>query len=132
VNWKRVKPLKDSIEDFEKEQGVIVPAVLKEVIALHNGGRPSPEIIKTAAGKEVEIKSLLSFNKQDTETIYNVIGYFKERYKGTLLPFASEPSGDYFCMNLNELTIVYWEHETNEVSKVSDSLNEFMGGLYSI
>lgn len=132
IVWKRVKPLKDRIEDLEKDYSVMVPSELKEFILLHNGGRPSLDIIKTESGKEVEVKSLLSFNREDPETIYNVIGYFIEQYKGTLLPIASEPSGDYFCLDLNDFKIIYWEHEKNVVSTVAKNLDEFINGLYRL
>jgi cell wall assembly regulator SMI1 len=119
ISWKRVKPLQNSIEEFEKEQGLTIPNMLKELIQLHNGGRPNPNIFSTQSGKEVEMKALLSYNKQDIENIYKVINYFKEQYNGKLLPFATEPSGDYFCLNLDTHSIVYWEHETNEISEIA-------------
>lgn len=132
IEWKRVKPLQHTIEEFEQEHSLSVPGALRKLIESHNGGRPSQNVTKTALGTEVEVKVLLSFNREDPETIYNVIGYFKQHFNGELLPFASEPSGDYFCVKLNDESIVYWEQETNEISKVADSLSEFLSGLYRL
>ncbi|MHC0037729.1 SMI1/KNR4 family protein [Pseudoneobacillus sp. C159] len=134
IIWKRVKPLEPvtSIEIFESDHGFTVPEFLKDFIHQYNGGRPSLDITKTKSGREVQIKTFLSFNKKDIETVHNVIGYFKKQFHGNLLPFASEPSGDYFCVDLTNLSIVYWEHETNEIQKVADNFYKFINGLYSL
>ena len=84
------------------------------------------------SGKEVEIKALLSFNKEDTENIYNVIEYFKKEFNGTIVPIATESSGDYFCIDITTGSIVYWEQETNAITFISKNFNEFIRSLYTI
>ena len=134
IIWKRVKPLieSDSLNKFEKDYGITLPDTLKELIISSNGGRPSFDIIKTSDGKELEIKALLSYNKDDTENIYNVIEYFKKQFTGKVVPIATEPSGDYFCIDLTNNSIVYWEHETNGLTFISKDLVEFLNCLYKL
>ena len=134
IIWKRVKTLSDlnSLNKFEKEYRISLPDSLKDFITINNGGRPSLDIIKTETGKEVEIKALLSFNKDDTENIYNVIEYFKKEFNGTIVPIATEPSGDYFCIDITNGSIVYWEQETDAVTFISKNFNEFIRSLYTI
>lgn len=134
IIWKRVKPLNqtNSLNKFEQDYGITLPDTLKELIITNNGGRPSLDIIKTAEGKEVEIKALLSFNKEDTENIYNVIEYFKKQFNGKILPIATEPSGDYFCIDLTSNSIVYWEHETNGLTFIAKDFVEFLNYLYKL
>ena len=130
--WKRVKPLveKDSINKFQEIYGIVFPEELKELIKANNGGRPSLDIIKTVEGEELEVKALLSFNKEDVENIYNVINYFKEHFQGRIVPIATEPSGNYFCINLTNNSIVYWNHETNKETLISNGIKEFLMSLY--
>lgn len=134
IIWKRVKTLSDlnSLNKFEKEYRISLPDSLKDFITINNGGRPSLDIIKTETGKEVEIKALLSFNKEDTENIYNVIEYFKKEFNGTIVPIATESSGDYFCIDITTGSIVYWEQETNAITFISKNFNEFIRSLYTI
>ena len=134
VIWKRVKKLTsiNNINKFEKDYGITLPDLLKKFIISNNGGRPNLDIIKTEEGKEVEIKSLLSFNKEDIENIYNVIDYFKKEFNGELVPIASEPSGDYFCVDISKGSILYWEQETSKVIFISKNLNEFIDKLYKL
>ncbi|WP_288222362.1 SMI1/KNR4 family protein [uncultured Clostridium sp.] len=134
IVWKRVKPLSqsNSLKNFEEDYGIIIPDVLKELIITNNGGRPSLDIIKAADGKEVEVKALLSFNKEDKENIYNVIEYFKKEFDGKILPVATEPSGDYFCIDLTSNSIVYWEHETNVLTFIAKDFVEFLNCLYKL
>lgn len=134
IVWKRVKPLSDSntFSNFEKEYGILLPDFLKELIVNKNAGRPSLSIIKTADGNELEIKSLLSFNKEDVENIYNVIEYFKKEFEGKIIPIATEPSGDYFCIDLTNDSIFYWCHETNKLTFIAQNIFDFLKGLYKL
>lgn len=134
IIWKRVKPLIKSniIDKFEEDYEITLPENLKEFIIANNGGRPSLDIFKTLDGKEVELKSLLSFNEDDTENIYNVIEYFKGQFNGNILPIAMEPSGDYFCIDLTKNSIVYWNHENDVLTFIAKDLVEFLDCLYKL
>lgn len=134
IIWKRVKPLGqfNSINNFEQEYEITLPDNLKEFIIANNGGRPNLDIIKTSDGNELEIKALLSFNKEDIENIYKVIDYFKGEFNGKIVPIATEPSGNYFCIDLTNNSIVYWEHETNELIFIAKDLVEFLNCLYKL
>lgn len=134
LNWIGIKQLKDSdsIESFEKEYGINLPEELKGYIIQYNGGSPNLDVLKTAKGKEVQIKLLLSYNKDDIETIYKCINYFKDNYNNQLLPFASEDSGDYFCINIKTKEVILWHHEGDVIETVSSSLEEFFDNLYEI
>lgn len=134
IIWKRVKPLilPNSVDKFEQDYEITLPDSLKEFITNNNGGRPSLDIIKTEDGREVEIKALLSFNKEDTENIYKVIEYFNEQFNSKIVPIATEPSGDYFCIDITNDSIVYWEHEDNKLTFIAKDLDEFLNCLYEL
>ena len=80
IVWKRVKELNksDIIEEFESYNYIRLPKELKSLIKEFNGARPSLKIIKIDNKQEVEIKGLLSFNKEDIENIHKV--YVKKLY----------------------------------------------------
>ncbi|MFA9558150.1 SMI1/KNR4 family protein [Evansella sp. AB-rgal1] len=131
LQWKREKTLTEpnSIKLFEQEKGFSVPTELKELVKKHNGGRPSPNEINTVDGTELEVKGLLSFNKEDVENIYDVVDYFKGNFNNTLLPFATESGGNFYCINLTNNSIIFWEHETNEQIPVARNLKDFLSRL---
>lgn len=134
ITWKRVKKLRDSnsIAEFEKEYGIIIPDNFKEIIINSNSGRPSLDIVRTLDGREIEVKALLSFNKDDVENIYNVIDYFKEQFNGRILPIATEPSGDYFCIDITSNSIFYWQSEGEKLTFIANNLEEFLDSLYEL
>ncbi|WP_410501808.1 SMI1/KNR4 family protein [Exiguobacterium acetylicum] len=131
LTWKYVKPLKDkdSIKNFETLNGLQLPQDITDCIIQNNGGRPDKKVFDTEVSKGRAMKSLLSFNKNDLETVYDVIDVLKSERKD-LVPIASDPSGNYICYNLINKSIVFWLHETNITEKVSDSFTTFLNGLY--
>jgi len=131
ISWKYIKPLisRTAVSDFEKEAGIMIPDDLKQCLESNNGGRPSKNVFDTEHYKEKEMKALLSFNKTDTENIYAVYSAMKGEIKG-LVPFASDPGGDFLCLYKNKIVLYF--HETNAVEKVADSFTEFLSKLYSI
>lgn len=131
ITWEFVKPLSSAtlIDDFELENNVSFPDDLKNCLTKNNGGRPSKTIFDTKRSKEKVFKALLSFNKSDLETIYMVYPLLKEEKKG-LLPFASDPFGDIFCIQNN--AVVLYSHETGKIEKIANSFTELLSKLYSI
>jgi len=129
LTWKYVKELKDlnAIFDFEKEHGVLFPEDLKEYIIKYNGGRPSKSIFDTATEKGHVFKVLLSFNKEDRETIFTIYEVLKKE-DSSLLPFASDPAGNFLC--IKDGKVVLYLHETGGVEKVANSFSELIEKLY--
>lgn len=115
------------IADFEKKYGYKIPSDLKECIIINNGGRPIPDTIKLNNGEEFDVKSLLSFNKNDPENIYKVIDYFKNNYDGELMPFAADSGGNYYCIKNNN--VILWTQD-NEIFAVSESFSDFLAKLF--
>lgn len=134
INWRRVKPLKDKncLANVEKRFGMNIPENLKDLICENNGGRPNPSIFKPISGEEVQIKMLLSYNEDDTETIYKCIDYFREHFENDLLPFASEASGNYFCIRASNGAVVLWQQEGSRIIELSNTIDEFFNNLYSL
>lgn len=131
VEWKRCKTLHNpnAVADFMKKYNCTLSKELAACISAHNGGRPYPDVISLCNGDESDVKSLLSFNETDKENIYKIIGYFISQYHGSLIPFASDSAGNYYCEK--ECKIVLWTQDGDFIP-VSNSLAEFLNLLHEV
>ena len=126
--WKYVKVLKDtlSIEKFESEHGISFPKDLKDILLKYNGGRPPRKYFDVGSEKDKEFKTLLSFNESDIETIYKC--YPLDSADKTLIPFASDPAGNYFVLKDNAVCL--WNHETDKTVFLAPTFTEFLQMLH--
>jgi len=132
IKWKYVKKLEDkkNVTDFETANRVRLPDDLKNCILENNGGRPSLRVFDSMAQKERVVKGLLSFNKSDLDNVYTVMEVFKKGGLG-LIPFASDPFGNFICLDPNDKdSVVFWNHENGEAEQVCSSFSSFINSLY--
>lgn len=119
ITWKYVKSLNDSnaVKNFLSKHNIHLPKELIECLEINNGGRPSQNIFHTVNSNEHVFKSLLSYNKNDAETIYMVYpNLFKNN---TLYPIGTDESGSYICYNYVDGKYVYWntDYHKKEIIK---------------
>ncbi len=71
MEWKYVKELKsvNLIDDYECLVKYVFCDSFRKCVIANNGGRPSKKAFDTDKVKERELKSFLSFNKEDRETV---------------------------------------------------------------
>ena len=131
LKWKYVKKLKNNnvIKSFESDNSIKLPQDIISCMKENNGGRPDKKTFDTEETKGRVMKSLLSFNADDLETVYDINDILKKE-KENLFPFASDPSGNYICYNTKDKDIVLWLHETNKIEKIADSFTSFINMLY--
>ena len=129
--WYRIKPLSNdtSIGKLERDYGVSISSALKECILSNNGGRPRPNVIKLTNGQECDVKLLLSYNDCDPENIYRVIRFFVEKFRGEVIPFATDSAGNYYCEY--EGKIVLWLQE-DVIIPICDNFDAFLQMLTEI
>lgn len=129
--WSRPKPLDNpkAIEQLEKKYGFSISEDLVKCILSNNGARPRPNIIALRNGEENDVKMLLSYNDSDPENIYKVIEYFIKTYNGSLIPFATDSEGNYYCEQ--EKRIVLWT-QNKEILPVCNNFSQFLESLYEI
>ena len=130
LKWKYVKELKDenAIKQFEDENDFKFEEEFKDIVKQYNGGRPRPNTFDTQKRKECVFKSLLSFNKGECD-IFEVKKWIENISNEKLIPFASEPSGNYICFDNNH-NVVSLIHETGKIEFISKSFSEFLNKLY--
>ncbi|MDR3333440.1 MAG: SMI1/KNR4 family protein [Treponema sp.] len=129
LTWKYVKELKNkyAIEDFEKAYDIVLPLDLKQCIKENNGGRPGKKLFDTDKTKERVFKTLLSFNESDIENIYTFFPIIQAE-SSSLVPFASDPSGNFICVK--DTRIVLFLHETGAIEHIAESFTELLSRLY--
>lgn len=132
--WKYVKPINSSelVSEFEHQNRIVFPDEYKACVLANNGGRPSKKVFDTAVTKEREIKSLLSFNKNDRETIWSVNGCKSKEFQNKYIAFATDSAGNLICFERLDKSIVFYDHETENIEKISANYTDFINSLYSI
>lgn len=132
MEWKYVKKLEsvDLIGDYEcLVKYVFVDSFRKCVIA-NNGGRPNKKVFDTDKTKERELKSFLSFNKNDRETVWKIFEWNKEELTDKYIPFGIDNFGNLICFEASNDKIVFVNHEDMSVEIIADNFDAFMSGLY--
>lgn len=131
IKWKRIKPLESdtALKAFQDAKGIVIPENLKELIIDVNGGRPDKKTFKDGQGRTYQMTRLLSYNENDIDTIYKVADYFIRTFSSKILPFATEASGDYFCVDLTSGEVVYWNHEDDSLIVIASGIDVYFENL---
>lgn len=129
--WSRPKPLENplALKQLQEKYGFALSSELSNCILSNNGARPKPNTIVLKNGEENDVKMLLSYNQNDSESIYQVIEYFIKTYNGSLIPFALDSAGNYYCEQ--EKRIVLWT-QNNEILPICNSFSQFLDSLYEL
>lgn len=124
--WKFATPTTlEKIQEVEKEQGIKLPSTLVKTILIGNNGKPSIMEFLSVNGTEHVLNTLLSYNRDDIETVYKAFVHLQ----GTdLYPVANDPFGNLICLKGDE--VVFWNHETNEITQVAKSFEDFLKSLH--
>lgn len=129
LTWKYVKPLKTEklISEYEQLIDFKLSTDFVDIVKKYNGGRPSMKTFDTSKQEGKSFKSLLSFNREDRETVWNI--WQSENYADKkIAPFGITDSGDTLCFKNN--AVVLFNHETEEIEKVANNFNTFLSYLY--
>lgn len=132
MEWKYVKELKtvNLIDDYERLVKYAFCDSFKTCVVANNGGRPSNRVFDTDKVKERELKSFLSFNREDRETVWKIFEWNKEELTNKYIPFGIDNFGNLICFNANNDKIVFVNHEDMSVENIADNFDEFLNMLY--
>ena len=147
------KPINDSIiSEFERIFHIQLPQDYKEFILKNNGGRPEDdwgfdfaEVGGTASTSSV-ICDFLAINSDSGKTFDDLGKTYRmlveeKQIPPRLLPFASDPGGNYICISVvagEDYSKVYFcNHEWEDpktgfmiLSPIADSFTEFIEKCY--
>lgn len=132
MEWKYVKTLSsaDNINEFECLVKYAFPDDFRNCILSNNGGRPGKRVFDTNRNKERVLKSFLSFNKEDRETVWKIQDWNKEELSDRYIPFAIDNFGNLICFDAENDKVVFLELEYVTVEQIADNFTEFMSKLY--
>lgn len=130
IKWKYKIEVSDTdvFSEIEKQRNVTFPDELKKLIREANAA--TPEKYNFMAGSiEKVFGAVLSFNRNesDTDTVFTALSTITDT---NLIPFAIDPFGNYICYSLNDKKVVFWDHETDGITDISDRLDAFLDSLY--
>lgn len=130
IVWKYKIELEDEnvFAEIEKVRGIIIPDELKELIKEGNAATPDKYNFMVGSTERV-LGAILSFNKneEDTDTVFTALEVIEDK---NLFPFAIDSFGNYICMDLSTEEVVFWNHETGDVSSTEKHLMDLLKSLY--
>lgn len=132
MEWKYVKKVNnvDDMSAFESIAGYRLCESFKDCILKSNGGRPSKKCFLTDKNREIELKSLLSINRDDKETLWDAIHWLDEGDSEKYVPFATDNFGNLICFDKESDGVVFYDHEDASTEMVASDFDMFIDGLY--
>ena len=132
MNWKYVKKLKsvELIKEYECLVNYELCDSFIQCVIRNNGGRPEKKIFDTDRVKERALKSFLSFNKEDRETVWKMYEWSKEELNDEFIPFAIDNFGNLICFDKHDDKIVFVNHEDNSVEIAAVNFDTFIESLH--
>ena len=129
----------EALERFEKSLGCSLPEDYRSFLIEHNGGTPSKYLVCWPGSSEPSEVWNDSLGLHDGPTYSRLDFVFegiKEYLPNGVIPFASDPGGNYFCIGVaGEYAgkVYFWDHERSDddenISLLSESFAEFAAGL---
>ena len=124
MKWKFIVPIESEglIYEFEQFSGYQLPDFFKQLVMENNAGKPENWIADTESGNRIMIKKLLSFNKDDKDSIWNV------KYPDGLIPFMLDAFGHQICFNKTNGEIIFVGKDKKEF--LADNIEDFIERLH--
>ena len=118
IKWRRPgkELFPEEIQDVERLLNKRFPEDYKVVVKLYHGCSVIPYCIDVNQVERV-FGRLLPFVKSDDEFIVSIFETIKENLGKEMIPFAMDPSGNYFCFRYagDKSQVVFWNHEDKSV-----------------
>ncbi|EJR75885.1 SMI1/KNR4 family protein [Bacillus cereus] len=135
VNKKEITD--EHIQQVEQYLGVKFPIDFIECLKKYDGGYPRPKIFDIPNQDENVFSKLLTFDLESRNSIIQVYEDIKDRLVDKVYPFGKDSFGNHLCFdyrnNSQSPTIVFWEHEEEEIEKaiypVCSSFTELLNSL---
>ena len=108
-------PRQDEISSVEETVGAQIPADFVKFCQQYHGGYPDPDEIEVEGFGRTMVDQILPFVDDPAERIRSIATVFEavDGLTPGLIPFASEPGGNYFCFDSRSgrQKIVFGFHE---------------------
>ena len=125
VKWINYVPLENTFNEIERRIDFKLPKDLKYIIKDFNKGSPAPNKIPLDNGKFAIFDRLLSFNINETFTVYSSIT--EEMKKQKIIPFGVTDKNNLVC--IKDKSIILYNVEHNVEKKISENFSDFLNML---
>ena len=99
----------------------------------NNGGRPNKDRFQTKHGEYTsDIQFFYGITDRDIYDLNSRYNALQDRLPKQFLAIANNSSGDKILLNLKDERIFFFDHNTEEITLVSDSFLEFLSSLYKV
>ncbi|MBJ7994131.1 SMI1/KNR4 family protein [Bacillus mycoides] len=127
----------EEIQKVEQYFNIKLPNDFAECVKKYDGGYPHPKVFDVPGQDENVFSDLLTLHIEDRYSIVQNYEGIKDRLVDKVYPFAIDPFGNLLCFdyrnNLEAPTVVFWEHEEEEMEKaiypVCSSFTELLNSL---
>ena len=130
LEWKYVEPLDESqLSKIEDHFGFSLPDDYKKLLSECNRGKPTLERFDTNHLKECVLDYMVDL--KETVVIAQMLS--SENGVNNLIPISRDPFGNLIAFRIVDGqvdSVVFWEHETNKIYRISGSFTEFIEKLY--
>lgn len=127
MNWTKVSPLtyENNVSSFECYAEYSFPPDFVEVAINYNGGTASSNVFAADDLSHHSIKKLLSFNKEDMDSIWDTYECYQDCFEDKYVPFAVSKADLYFCFRTDDDNIGVLDPDTGEFSEIAEDFAEF-------
>ena len=133
-----------TIEDFERERGLVLPGGYKQFLLTTNGGVPEKPAFPVVGHPNYSINVIRIFLGIGVRWPTTELAYAYDLYAGgipaNVIPIASDDLGSYVCLDLRDGKdrVAFWDHRhfwgtgewrESDLYHVADSFAEFLASL---
>jgi cell wall assembly regulator SMI1 len=126
------------IRAFEARLGATLPDEYRAFLLAYNGGQPTPSEFRLAGRTgpytDSQVHWFYSLHEGPYSNLEKTRALLGGRLPDDLLAIAGDPGGNKICIGLAgdaRGRIMFFDHETDRVELVADSLDAFLRGLTS-
>ncbi|MBF1046254.1 MAG: SMI1/KNR4 family protein [Peptostreptococcus sp.] len=129
IEWKYKVDLHDrALEKISNKYGIKIPDDLVELLKKANGATPTKTKFMVKVDEKI-LGSILSFNLKESEADSFEVA-MKIGFDRNIIPFGIDPFGNYICYDTNNGNIIFFDHEENLSTIITNSLKKFIDILY--
>lgn len=115
-------------DEIQNEYNISFPHEMLEFFKKNNGGSPYKKEFMVD-DIEYEVRCFLSFNGEDYNAIQKPLDSFQKETKGKIVPVAKDSGDSYFCLNIENEKVYYWDKDENLYYKIADTFETFINYL---
>ena len=129
IEWKYKIDLADNaLSEMSSKYQVTIPDDLKDFLKVANAATPSKTRFMLKVDEKV-LGAVLSFNPNEKEAD-SFASAMNVGFEKNIVPFGIDPFGNYICYNTDNGSILFFDHEEDNLAEIASTLEDFLNKLY--